>query len=57
MFDDRTRFVNTNHIREHFGSLKEVSREKSKMGLGELYESQFKNFLGIGENKNDKLKT
>jgi U3 small nucleolar ribonucleoprotein component len=26
------------------------------MGLGELYESQFKNFLGIGENKNEKLK-
>lgn len=27
------------------------------MGLGQLYESQFKNFLGIGDNKNDKLKT
>ncbi len=36
--------------------MKEVSREKSQMGLGELYESQFKNFLGIGDNKNEKLK-
>ena len=26
------------------------------MGLGELYEAEFKNFLGLGENKNDKLK-
>lgn len=43
-------------MREQFGSLKEVSREKSQQGLAELYEADFKNFLGLGENKQDKLK-
>ena len=37
MFDDRQRFVNASFIREHFGSVKELSRDKSKLGLGELY--------------------
>ena len=33
-----------------------MSREKSKQGLAELYEEEFKNFLGLGENKQDRLK-
>ena len=55
-FDDRQRYINSSHIRETFSNLKEVSREKSQMGLGELYENHFKNFLGIGDNKNDRAK-
>ena len=56
LFDDRVRYNNTNSIREHFGSLKDVSTEKSTKGLAELYELEFKDYMGIGDNKNDKLK-
>lgn len=56
LYDDRVRYQPTEALREQFGSLKAVSREKSKQGLAELYESDFKNFLGLGENKQDKLR-
>lgn len=56
LYDDRVRYQHAQVLREHYSSLKEVSTDKSKMGLSELYESEFKNYLGIGENKQDKLK-
>ena len=56
LFDDRRRLVSAPALREHFGSLKDVSTEKSEKGLAELYELEFKNYLGLGEKKNDKLK-
>ena len=39
LYDDRVRYQPAEALREHFSSLKEVSREKSKQGLAELYES------------------
>ena len=48
LYDDRVRYQPTEALREQFGSLKAVSREKSKQGLAELYESDFKNYLGLG---------
>lgn len=57
LYDDRVRYQPSEALREQFGSLKAVSREKSKQGLAELYESDFKNFLGLGDNKQDKLRT
>jgi U3 small nucleolar RNA-associated protein MPP10 len=57
LFDDRVRYQPSEALREQYGSLKAVSTEKSKQGLAELYESEFKNFLGLGENKQDKLRT
>ena len=39
IFDDRVRFQPSEALREQFGSLKQVSTEKSKQGLAELYES------------------
>jgi hypothetical protein len=51
------RYQPSEALREQFGSLEQVSREKSKLGLAELYESDFKNYLGLGENKQDKLRT
>lgn len=56
LFDDRVRYQPTQALREQFGSLREVSTEKSKAGLGELYESDFKNYLGLGEDKQDRLR-
>ena len=38
------------------GKRREVSRERSKMGLGELYEAEFKNYLGLADNKQDTMK-
>lgn len=56
LYDDRVRYQPSEALREQFGSLKAVSREKSKQGLAELYESDFKNFLGLGDNKQEKLR-
>ena len=39
LYDDRVRYQHSHVLREQYSSLKEVSTEKSKMGLGELYES------------------
>lgn len=33
-----------------------ISTEKNTQGLAELYETEFKNHLGLGQNKDDKLK-
>jgi hypothetical protein len=33
LYDDRVRYQPSQALREQFGSLKEVSREKSKLGL------------------------
>ena len=41
-------------FREHFTSLPEVSVEKSKQSLGELYEMDFANSLGMKNNKEEK---
>ena len=38
VYDDRVRYQHAHVLREQFGSLKEVSRDKSKQGLAELYE-------------------
>ena len=56
LYDDRVRYDHSNVLREQYSSLKEVSTSKSKMGLGELYESEFKNYLGLGDNKHETLK-
>ena len=38
LFDDRRRLISAPALREHFGSLKDVSTEKNDKGLAELYE-------------------
>ena len=43
-------------MKEHFTSLPEVSVEKNAQSLGELYEKDFKNLLGLKEDKTIKLK-
>jgi U3 small nucleolar ribonucleoprotein component len=50
LFDDRVRYTSSNALREHFGSAKDIAidTEKSKKGLAELYEEEFKNYLGLG---------
>ena len=48
LYDDRVRYQHSHVLREQYSSLKEVSTEKSKLGLGELYEAEFKNYLGLG---------
>jgi len=39
LYDDRVRYQHSHVLREQYGSLKEVSTEKSKLGLSELYEA------------------
>jgi hypothetical protein len=56
LFDDRVRFEMLPGFRDHFTSLPEVSIEKNSQSLGELYEKDFKNSLGLKESKEQKLK-
>ena len=56
IYDDRVRYEHSHVLKEQYSSLKEVSRERSKMGLGELYEAEFKNYLGLADNKQDTMK-
>ena len=37
LYDDRVRYQHSHVLRQQFSSLKEVSTEKSKLGLAELY--------------------
>jgi hypothetical protein len=39
LYDDRVRYQHSHVLREQYSSLKEVSTEKSKLGLSELYEA------------------
>jgi U3 small nucleolar ribonucleoprotein component len=54
MFDDRTRLEIAPGFNEHFTSLPDVSVEKSKHSLGELYEMDFTNSLGMKTNKEER---
>lgn len=56
MFDDRTRLEIAPGFKEHFTSLPDVSVEKSKHSLGELYEMDFTNSLGMKTNKEERQK-
>lgn len=56
LFDDRVRYETIPGLKEHFTSLPEVSVEKNPQSLGELYEKDFKNLLGLKEDKTMKLK-
>lgn len=55
LYDDRVRYTSTMALRENFAK-NPISTEKSNKGLAELYELEFKNYLGLGDNKNDRLK-
>lgn len=55
MYDDRTRLIVSGRLGESLTG-EPISTEKSEKGLAELYELEFKNHLGLGNNKDDKLK-
>ncbi|KAL4489482.1 hypothetical protein ABPG72_002778 [Tetrahymena utriculariae] len=56
-YDDRQKINIEQNFKETFNSFAEISKEQSKLGLGELYEQDFKNSLGLpSNNKEDKLK-
>ena len=55
VYDDRTRFVPMTKIGQSLSG-EPISTQKSTQGLAELYETEFKNHLGLGQNKDDKLK-
>ena len=56
MFDDRVRLEVAPGFKEHFTNLPEVSVEKSKHSLGELYEMDFANSLGMKSGKEEREK-
>lgn len=56
MFDDRVRIEIAPGFKEHFTNLPEISVEKSKHSLGELYEIDFANSLGMKNNKEEREK-
>lgn len=56
LYDDRVRYETIPGLKEHFTSLPEVPVEKNALSLGEIYEKDFKNLLGLKEDKTAKLK-